>query len=94
MKEILRNQNHDDISVMVASRKQVTHLLRINIFFQIFYGHVARFSARVTKFLRHALVIFDVSGQLQTRLNGSLLAVTQDYTAVKFSFGAEGVKIF
>ena len=31
MKQILRNQNHADISVMAASRKQVAHLLGIDI---------------------------------------------------------------
>jgi len=31
MKEILRNQNNFDISVITASRKQVTHLHRINV---------------------------------------------------------------
>ena len=31
MKEILGNLNHADISVMAATRKQVTHLLRLDI---------------------------------------------------------------
>jgi len=31
MKEILRKQNHADISVMATSRKQETYLLRINV---------------------------------------------------------------
>jgi len=31
MKQILRNQNDADISVMTASRKQVTHLLGIDV---------------------------------------------------------------
>jgi len=31
MKEKLRNKIHADISVMAASRKQVTHLVRINV---------------------------------------------------------------
>jgi len=31
VKEILRNQNQADISVMHTSRKQVTHLLGINV---------------------------------------------------------------
>jgi len=35
MKEILLNRNHAYISVMAASRKQVTHLLRINVVQQI-----------------------------------------------------------
>ena len=61
MKEILRNQNHAEISVIAASRKQVIQLLRINV-----YDHVARFAARVIKVLRYDLVIFDVCGQLLT----------------------------
>jgi len=35
MKEILRNQNHADISLMAASSKQVTQLLRIKVIQQI-----------------------------------------------------------
>ena len=35
MKKILRNQIHADISVMAASRKQVTHVLRIDVVQQI-----------------------------------------------------------
>ena len=31
MKQILRNQNHADISVMAASRKQITRFLGIHI---------------------------------------------------------------
>jgi len=31
MKHILRNKNHAEISVMAASRKQVTHLLGIDV---------------------------------------------------------------
>jgi len=86
MKEILRNQNHADISVMATSRKQVTHLLRINVVYQIVKDHVARFAVRVTKVLRYGLVIIDVCGQLMTRRDRSILSVTPDYTAVKFLF--------
>jgi len=35
MKQILRNQNHADISVMAASRKQFAHLLGIDVVQQI-----------------------------------------------------------
>ena len=35
MKQILRNQNYAVISVMAAARKQVTHLLRIDVIQQI-----------------------------------------------------------
>jgi len=31
MKQILRNQNYVDISVMAVSRKQVTHLFGIDV---------------------------------------------------------------
>jgi len=48
--------------------------------------------ARVNKAVRYALVISDVCWQLLTRRYSGLLAVTPDYTAVKFSFCVEGVK--
>jgi len=60
MKQILRNQNHADISVMAASRKQVTHLLGIDVVQQIVYDHEARFATTTTEILRYALVICGV----------------------------------
>jgi len=35
MKQILRNQDHDYISVMAAFCKQITHLFRMNVGYQI-----------------------------------------------------------
>jgi len=92
MTGILRNQIHADNSVMAAPRKQVTLLLRINVDYQIIYDHEARFTAGVTKILRYAIVINDICGQQLTRRNSGLVAVTPDYTAVKHSFGVDGVK--
>jgi len=55
---------------------------------------VARFAAPLTtKFRLYALFIFGVCGQLLTRRHSSLPALTPDYAAVKFSFGAEGVEV-
>jgi len=98
MKQNLRNQHHADISVMAATRKQVTHLLRINVVQVIVQDHEARFCPTrvllLTKLLRFALVIFGIfAGQLLTLWNSGLLAVTPYYTAAEFFFGAECVEV-
>jgi len=56
MKQILRNQNHADICMTDASRKQVAHLLGIDVIQQIVYDHEAWFTT-TTIVLRYALVI-------------------------------------
>jgi len=56
MKEVLCDQNHANVSVMTAFRKQVTHLLGINIVRQIVEDREARSAASVFKIFRDALV--------------------------------------
>jgi len=93
MKEILSNQNHADNSVMAASRKQVTHLLGLDVVEEIVYNHEAPFTTTATNVLPYALVICGFLWQLLTFGNGGLLTVTPDYTAAEFAFGAEGVDV-
>ena len=59
-KQISRNQNHADISMKAAYRKQVTHLLRIDVV-EIVYDHEACFATTTTiKIPRYAFVILSV----------------------------------
>ena len=49
MKDILGYQNDADVSVMAAFRKQVTHLLGIDVVQHIVEDHEARSAASVFK---------------------------------------------
>ena len=54
--KFLCDQNHADVSVMAAFRKQVTHLLGIDVVQQIVEDHEARSAARVFKICRDTLL--------------------------------------
>ena len=56
MKEVLRDQNHADVSVMAAFRKQVTLMLGIDVVQQIVENHEARSTESVFKICRDTLV--------------------------------------
>ena len=49
MKKNLSNQNHADISVMAAFRKQVTHFFGIDVVYQIVEVNEAWSDVRVIK---------------------------------------------
>ena len=92
MKEILRDQYHTDISVMAAFLKQVAHLFRINVIYQIVEDHEA-LSAMHVKIFRYVLVESNVFPQYGQLLPGDSrpLAIAPYYPTGKMSFGAQGI---
>ena len=96
MKEVLRDQNDADVSVMAAFRKQVAHLLRMDVVQQIVEDHVARSTASVfKKICRGSLVKMYVTllRQFCWRRNRCLLAIAPDHPAVEIPFRKQGVEI-
>ena len=94
MKEVLCDQNHAVFSVVAAVRKQVTHLLGIDVVQQIVEDHEARPAASVFKICRNALVKMYVTlWQLYGRRNCGLLAIAPDHPAVEIPFRTQGVEI-
>ena len=78
MKEVLRDQNDAEVSVMAAFREQVAHLLGIDVVQQIVEDHEARSAASVfKKVCRDALVKMYVTllRQFCRRRNRGLLAI-------------------
>ena len=93
MKEVLCDQNHADVSVMAAFRKQVTHLLGKDVVQQIVEDQDARYAASVFKICRDALVKMYVPlRQFSWRGNRGLLTVAPDHPAVEIPFRTQGVE--
>jgi len=94
VKEVLCDQNHADVSVMAAFRKQVTHLLGLDVVKQIDEYHEARAAASVFKICRYALVKMYVTlRQFCRRGNRCLLAIASDHPAVEIPFRTQGVEV-
>ena len=96
MKEILRDQNDADVSVMAAFREQVAHLLRIDVVQQIVEDHEARSAASdFKKKCRNALVkiYFTLLRQFCRRRNRILLAIAPDHLTVEIPFHTQGVEV-
>jgi len=95
VKDILRDQNDADVSVMAAFREQVAHLLRIDVVQQIVEDHEALSTASVfKKVCRDALVKMYVTlrRQFRRRRNRGLLS-SPDHPAVEIAFRAQGVEV-
>ena len=93
MKEVLCDQNHADVSVMAAFRKQVTHLLGVDVVQQILEDLEARSAASVFKICRDALVKMYVPiRQFSPRGNRVLLAIATDHPAVEIPIRTRNVE--
>jgi len=77
---------------MAAFRKQVTHLLGIDVVQQIVEDHEARSAASVCKVCRDVLVNYVPLRQYFERGDRSLLAIAPDHPAVEISFRTQGVE--
>jgi len=94
VKEVLCDQNYADVSVMAAFRKQVTHMLGIDVVQQIVEDHDARSAASVFKICQDALVKMYVPlRQFCRRGNRGLLAIAPDIPTVGISFRTKGVEV-
>ena len=96
VKEILRDQNDADVSVVAAFREQIAHLLRIDVVKQIVEDHEARSTMSVfKKVCRDALVKMYVilRRQFCRRRNRGLLALVPDHPAVEITFSTQGVEV-
>ena len=95
MKEVLRDQNHADVSVMAAFRKQVANLFGIDVVQQIVENHEARTAASFLNICRGTLVKMYVTllRQFYRRQNRGLLAIAPDHPAVEIPFRTQGVDV-
>ena len=95
MKEVLRDQNDADVSVMAAFRKQVAHLLGLDVVQQFVEDHEARSTESVFKVCRYALVKMygKLLRQFCQRWIRCLLAIAPDHPAVEISFRTQGAEV-
>ena len=94
VKEVLCDQNYADFSVMAAFRKQVAHLLGIDVVQQIVKDHEAQSAASVFKICRDALVkIYVTLRQFGRRGNRGFLAIAPYQPAVEIPFSKQGVEV-
>ena len=94
MKEVLCDQNHADVSVMAAFRKQVTHLLGIDAVQLIVEDNEARSAVSVFKIFRDALVkIYITLRHFCRRGNCGFLAIAPEHPAVEIPFRTQGVEV-
>jgi len=95
VKDVLRDQNNADVSVMAAFRKQVAYLLGIDVVQQIVEDHNARSTASDFKVCRDVLVKMYVTlvRQFCRRRNCCLLAIAPNHPAVEIPFRTRGVEV-
>jgi len=96
VKEVLRDQNDADVSVMAAFREQVAHLLGMDVVQQIIKDHEARPNESVFKkiCLYHLVKMYvTLLRQFFRRRNRGLLAIAPDHPAVEIPFRTQGVEV-